>query len=95
MRFDDQHMLFVCSCVSGSLVDSTGLYTYVFLACSITVALSALFLMVSFYWLDHRDTALKKASSTQVSTVTPEALSVCVGEKVKEPALETEHITTV
>ncbi|KAK2866506.1 hypothetical protein Q7C36_002562 [Tachysurus vachellii] len=81
--------------LAGSLVDSTGLYTYVFLACSITVALSALFLMVSFYWLDRRDTALKKALSTQESSVTPESLSVCVGEKVKEPALETEHITTV
>ncbi|KAB5555657.1 hypothetical protein PHYPO_G00036620 [Pangasianodon hypophthalmus] len=81
--------------LAGSLVDSTGLYTYMFLACSITVALSALFLMVSFYWLDRRDAAIKDASPTQVSTVTPEALTVCVGEKVKEPAIETERSTTV
>ncbi|XP_053094702.1 BTB/POZ domain-containing protein KCTD2 isoform X4 [Pangasianodon hypophthalmus] len=81
--------------ITGSLVDSTGLYTYMFLACSITVALSALFLMVSFYWLDRRDAAIKDASPTQVSTVTPEALTVCVGEKVKEPAIETERSTTV
>ncbi|XP_053495985.1 monocarboxylate transporter 6 [Ictalurus furcatus] len=81
--------------LAGSLVDSTGLYMYVFLACSITVVLSALFLMVSFYLLDRRDTALKDASSNQVSTVTPEVLIVCVGGKVKEPVKETECTTTV
>ncbi|KAI5103391.1 monocarboxylate transporter 6, partial [Silurus meridionalis] len=58
--------------LAGSLVDSTGLYTYVFLACSITVVLSALFLMVSFYILDRRDAARKDASATEVSAVTPE-----------------------
>lgn len=87
--------LFVCSCDTGSLVDSTGLYSYVFLACSITVALSALFLMLSFYWLDRRDTALKEALSPHVSTVTPESHAAVVWEKVKEPAIETERITTV
>lgn len=81
------------SCDPGSLVDSTGLYSYVFLACSISVALSALFLMVAFYWLDHQDTALKDASFTQVSTA--EALTVCVKEKVKERALETKCTTTI
>lgn len=76
-------------------MDRTGLYMYVFLACSITVVLSALFLMVSFYLLDRRDTALKDASSNQVSTVTPEVLIVCVGGKVQEPVKETECTTTV
>ncbi|XP_053368008.1 monocarboxylate transporter 6 [Clarias gariepinus] len=76
--------------LAGSLVDSTGLYTYVFLACSIIVALSALFLMVSFYWLDHRS-----PSSAQVSEVKPETLRVSAGKKLKEPATETECVTTV
>ncbi|XP_026869149.2 monocarboxylate transporter 6 [Electrophorus electricus] len=45
--------------LAGSLVDRTGEYTYLFLACSITVASSALFLLVSFYWLDRREAAKK------------------------------------
>lgn len=36
-------------------MDRTGEYFYVFFACSATVASSAVFLMVSFYWLDRRD----------------------------------------
>uniref|UniRef100_A0A673XYU5 Solute carrier family 16 member 5 n=1 Tax=Salmo trutta TaxID=8032 RepID=A0A673XYU5_SALTR len=41
--------------LAGILVDRTGEYFYVFFACSATVASSAVFLMVSFYWLDRRD----------------------------------------
>ncbi|XP_028844252.1 monocarboxylate transporter 6 [Denticeps clupeoides] len=40
--------------LAGLLVDRTGHYTLVFYACSVTVALSALFLMASFYWLDRK-----------------------------------------
>lgn len=35
-------------------MDRTGEYFYVFFACSATVASSAVFLMVSFYWLDRK-----------------------------------------
>ncbi|XP_028989105.1 monocarboxylate transporter 6 [Betta splendens] len=41
--------------LAGILVDSTGLYFHVFLACSAVVASSAVFLIVSFYWLDRKD----------------------------------------
>lgn len=37
------------------LVDYTGDYTYMFYTCSAIVASSAIFIMVSFYWLDRRD----------------------------------------
>ncbi|XP_055780943.1 monocarboxylate transporter 6-like [Salvelinus fontinalis] len=40
--------------LAGILVDRTGEYFYVFFACSGTVASSAVFLMVSFYWLDRK-----------------------------------------
>eukprot|EP00063_Salmo_salar_P039714 XP_014014549.1 PREDICTED: monocarboxylate transporter 6-like isoform X1 [Salmo salar] len=40
--------------LAGILVDRTGEYFYVFFACSATVASSAVFLMVSFYWLDRK-----------------------------------------
>ncbi|KAK6329249.1 hypothetical protein J4Q44_G00012270 [Coregonus suidteri] len=40
--------------LAGIMVDRTGEYFYVFFACSATVASSAVFLMVSFYWLDRR-----------------------------------------
>lgn len=37
-----------------------GLYTHVFFACTITVVTAALFLMLSFYWLDRRDAKQKQ-----------------------------------
>ncbi|XP_055032071.2 monocarboxylate transporter 6 [Misgurnus anguillicaudatus] len=49
--------------LAGILVDRTGVFTYVFLVCSISVTLSALFLMVSFFWLDRRDTCQKEKAS--------------------------------
>ncbi|XP_059386982.1 LOW QUALITY PROTEIN: monocarboxylate transporter 6-like [Carassius carassius] len=57
--------------LAGILVDRTDQYTYVFLACSISVALSALFLMVSFYWLDSRDAAQKNSSPASGSPAEP------------------------
>lgn len=39
----------------GILVDRTGQYSHVFLACSAVVASASLFLMVSFCWLDRRE----------------------------------------
>ncbi|KAM9336247.1 monocarboxylate transporter 6 [Symphorus nematophorus] len=41
--------------LAGVLVDRTGQYFHVFFACSAVVASSAVFLMVSFCWLDKRD----------------------------------------
>ncbi|KAE8283920.1 Monocarboxylate transporter 6 [Larimichthys crocea] len=41
--------------LAGVLVDRTGQYYHVFFACSAVVASSAVFLMVSFWWLDKRD----------------------------------------
>lgn len=52
-------------------MDRTDQYTYVFMACSISVALSALFLMVSFYWLDSHDAAQKNSSSASGSPAKP------------------------
>lgn len=43
------------SFAAGVLVDRTGQYYHVFFACSAVVASSAVFLMVSFWWLDKRD----------------------------------------
>ncbi|XP_029384354.1 monocarboxylate transporter 6 [Echeneis naucrates] len=40
--------------LAGILVDRTGQYFHVFVACSAVVASSAVFLMVSFYWLDKK-----------------------------------------
>ncbi|XP_056111618.1 monocarboxylate transporter 6 [Rhinichthys klamathensis goyatoka] len=57
--------------LAGMLVDRTEQYTYMFLACSISVALSALFLMVSFYWLDSRDAALKNSLPASGSPAKP------------------------
>ncbi|KAI4889992.1 hypothetical protein NFI96_013255 [Prochilodus magdalenae] len=48
--------------LAGYLVDKTGDYTYVFVASTITVALSALFLLVSFYLLDHNDAVQREPS---------------------------------
>lgn len=42
---------------AGVLVDNTGEYSYVFIACSTIVASSALFLMASFFFLDKKERA--------------------------------------
>ncbi|XP_051522473.1 monocarboxylate transporter 6 [Myxocyprinus asiaticus] len=90
--------------LAGSLVDSTGLYTYVFLACSISVALSALFLIVSFYWLDCRDAAQKDNSPASGSPAKPAVtLSTSCqyssvptdGDKTYNLSSERENITEI
>uniref|UniRef100_A0A3P9LIB6 Solute carrier family 16 member 5a n=1 Tax=Oryzias latipes TaxID=8090 RepID=A0A3P9LIB6_ORYLA len=43
--------------LTGVLVDNTGEYSYVFIACSTIVASSALFLMASFFFLDKKERA--------------------------------------
>ena len=59
---------------AGVLVDKTGRYLYVYLACSIVVATAAVFLMVSFYWLDRRDReASKKAGVVAVAAASTAA----------------------
>jgi len=79
-------------------VDRTGQYTYVFLACSISVALSAIFLMVSFYWLDSRDAALKNSLPASGSPAKPAAINMSTdcqyssvptdGDKTNNPSSE-------
>ncbi|XP_022599238.1 monocarboxylate transporter 6 [Seriola dumerili] len=53
--------------LAGILVDSTGQYFHVFFACSAVVASSAVFLMVSFYWLDKEE----RKASKQGQPATP------------------------
>ncbi|CAB1350205.1 unnamed protein product [Coregonus sp. 'balchen'] len=43
-----------CPSLPGMLVDSTGQYSYVFYACSVTVSSSGLFLIGAFYYLDRQ-----------------------------------------
>lgn len=83
-------------------MDRTGQYTYVFVACSISVALSALFLIASFYWLDFRDAAQKNSSPAFGSPAKP-AVNLTMdcqyssvptdGDKTKNPSSEAEKIT--
>ncbi|KTF88320.1 hypothetical protein cypCar_00021319 [Cyprinus carpio] len=90
--------------LAGILVDRTDQYTYVFLACSISVALSALFLMVSFYWLDSRDAAQKNSPPASGSPAKP-AVSLPMdcqyssvptdGDTTNNPSSEEEKFTNV
>ncbi|KAL2078490.1 hypothetical protein ACEWY4_026175 [Coilia grayii] len=59
--------------LAGVLVDRNGLYTHVFFACSVVVATAALFLMVSFYWLDRRDARLKREQQAPPNGHPPKA----------------------
>ncbi|XP_051530332.1 monocarboxylate transporter 6-like isoform X2 [Myxocyprinus asiaticus] len=89
--------------LAGSLVDRTGLYTYVFLACSISVALSALFLMVSFYWLDchgesQKDNSIASGSPAKPAVTLPTVQYSSVptdGDKTNDPSSETENVTDI
>ncbi|XP_072524082.1 monocarboxylate transporter 6 isoform X1 [Salminus brasiliensis] len=83
--------------LAGSLVDRTGEYTYVFLASSITVVSSALFLLVSFYWLDRRDTAKKESSPAPAPIHSPDCqyIKVSAGGTDKHTAIQTERVTSV
>ncbi|XP_008299517.1 monocarboxylate transporter 6 [Stegastes partitus] len=49
--------------LAGALVDSTGHYYHVFLACSAVVSSAAVFLMVSFYLLDKKERRQGKPST--------------------------------
>ncbi|KAM4624006.1 monocarboxylate transporter 6 [Polymixia lowei] len=89
--------------LAGVLIDRTGQYFHVFLACSVVVASSALYIMVSFYWLDKRDKGASKqgqpptqtdpsrpadkAPQCQYSSVPTE------GDKDKASHSGTEHLT--
>ncbi|XP_023649972.1 monocarboxylate transporter 6 isoform X1 [Paramormyrops kingsleyae] len=42
--------------LAGVLVDTTDQYIHVFYVCSVIVVISAIFIMVSFYWLNHTET---------------------------------------
>ncbi|XP_068160768.1 monocarboxylate transporter 6 [Antennarius striatus] len=59
-------MLLIGPPLAGALVDRTGQYYHVFSACSAVVASAAVFLIVSFCWLD---TKVKKSKRGQPSTV--------------------------
>ncbi|XP_071778951.2 monocarboxylate transporter 6 [Centroberyx gerrardi] len=52
--------------LAGMLVDSTGQYSYVFYACSVSVSSSGLFLMASFYFLDRKRDREKKKKKKKV-----------------------------
>ncbi|XP_072549868.1 monocarboxylate transporter 6 [Salminus brasiliensis] len=59
--------------LAGVLVDCTGHYSYVFFACSVSVSTAALFIMVSFYWLDRQSSMEKKKpfSSEETDSLRP------------------------
>lgn len=72
-NFNQMHFFSLCVCVYvrlhwsfvfivfvGCLVDRTGQYFHVFFASSAVVASAAVFLIVSFCWLDNRDKKLTK-----------------------------------
>ncbi|XP_029934460.1 monocarboxylate transporter 6 [Myripristis murdjan] len=75
--------------LAGVLIDRTGQYFHVFLACSVVVVSSALFLMVSFYWLGKRDK--RAAKQAQLSTLTdPTRPAVDAGPRCEYSSVPTE-----
>ncbi|KAM7370411.1 hypothetical protein PAMP_009963 [Pampus punctatissimus] len=92
--------------LAGVLVDRTGQYFHVFFACSAVVASSAVFLMLSFCWLDKRDGKLLKQGqpSTPPDPARP-AVDVAPGcqyssvptegDKSKASANGVEYITSL
>ncbi|XP_048846613.1 monocarboxylate transporter 6-like isoform X1 [Brienomyrus brachyistius] len=85
--------------LAGLLVDRTGQYTYVFYACAGSVSLSAIYLMVSFYWLDREGDAAVKGRSPPPSNPPAAFPSHCEYSDVpakgdKGPAAEM-HVTSV
>ncbi|XP_030631767.1 monocarboxylate transporter 6 [Chanos chanos] len=88
--------------LAGILVDATGLYTYVFMACSVSVALSALFLFLSFYWLDRKDKAQMESAPTPSAKPLVPLVPDCQyrsvpteGDKVKASNVVSECTTSV
>lgn len=101
-----QHFLMMFPLVSGALVDKTGHYYHVFLACSAVVASAAVFLMVTFCWLDKRDRKLlKQGQPSALPDPARPAVDVAPGcqyssvptegDKVKASANGAEFITSV
>ncbi|GAA6214637.1 monocarboxylate transporter 6 [Lates japonicus] len=92
--------------LAGILVDRTGQYYHVFFACSAVVASSAVFLMVSFSWLDRKE---KKASKQGQPSTLPDPARPAAdvapgcqyssvpteGDKDKAPANGAEYITSL
>ncbi|XP_066518771.1 monocarboxylate transporter 6 [Hoplias malabaricus] len=85
--------------LAGSLVDKTGEYTYVFIASTITVASSALYLLLSFYWLDRRDAARKEPSplpgSAAIQSPDCQYIRVSAGGANKRTTVKTERVSCV
>lgn len=99
-------LLLISFAISGILVDSTGLYFYVFFACSAVVASSAIFLLISFYCLDNKDrTASKHCQLSTLSETSRPAVDVVPdcqysslpteGDKDKTSANGLDKITSV
>ncbi|XP_029312483.1 monocarboxylate transporter 6 [Cottoperca gobio] len=90
--------------LAGVLIDRTGQYFHVFFACSAVVASSAVFLFVSFYWLDKEDRKLSKQGqpSTPLEPARP-AVDLSPGcqyssvptEGDKDKAVSDEYITSL
>ncbi|XP_023677856.2 monocarboxylate transporter 6-like isoform X2 [Paramormyrops kingsleyae] len=85
--------------LAGLLVDRTGQYTYVFYACAVSVSMSAIYLMVSFYWLDREGDAGVKGCPPQPSNPLAALSSHCEYSNIpakgeKGPAAEM-HVTSV
>ncbi|XP_038591059.1 monocarboxylate transporter 6 [Micropterus salmoides] len=92
--------------LAGVLIDRTDQYFYVFFACSAVVASSALFLIVSFCWLDKKD---RKSSKQGQPPTLPEPARPAVdvapgchyssvpteGDKDKASANGAEYITSL
>uniref|UniRef100_UPI003AAB4AD6 monocarboxylate transporter 6 n=1 Tax=Centroberyx gerrardi TaxID=166262 RepID=UPI003AAB4AD6 len=92
--------------LAGILIDRTGQYFQVFLACSVVVASSAVFLMVSFYWLGKRDQRASKQGQPSAAAeparpaadVAPQCQYSSVpteGDKDKASDSGTEYITSL
>lgn len=90
--------------LAGALVDRTGQYYHVFFACSAVVASSALFLIVSFYWLDKKERELLQQGqpSTPPDPTRPIEMSPCKyssvpteGDKDNASANAAEYVTSV
>ncbi|KAF4092732.1 hypothetical protein AMELA_G00024720 [Ameiurus melas] len=58
-------MLLLGPPLAGMLADFTGQYSYVFFFCSVSVSTAALFIMVSFYWLDRQSNKEEKRSFSE------------------------------
>uniref|UniRef100_UPI0037E7D3FA monocarboxylate transporter 6 n=1 Tax=Semicossyphus pulcher TaxID=241346 RepID=UPI0037E7D3FA len=76
--------------LAGVLIDRTGQFFQVFFACSAVVASSAVFLMVSFCWLDKRDRKLSKQGQPPVLPDPARSASVDVSPSCQYRSVPTE-----